>query len=113
MANMTTVLTEFSDNGNSRTFAMPAHTVAEPRLVVQKRKPALTPTAMATDEVSVVYGVKDVDGAILLGKVAFLIQFRRPANAQAGDITSALVMLKEIVNSDNFADVIAAQRWLQ
>lgn len=38
MAAMTTALTEFSTNGDSRTYTTSGHTVSNPKLVTQKRR---------------------------------------------------------------------------
>jgi hypothetical protein len=38
MAAMTTVLTEFSNNGNSRTSTLSGHSATSPKLLIEKRR---------------------------------------------------------------------------
>lgn len=71
MANMTTILTEFADNGNSRTYAAPAHTVQAPRLVIQKRTVPATLGGVSESSAKVVFGTTDALGVPLLQKISF------------------------------------------
>lgn len=113
MAAMVTTLNEFSDTGNSRTFSLAAHSVAEPRLVIQKRTVPATVDSVAEDSVKVVYGTSDIAGVALSSKVTFEISFRRPVKGDTADVASALALLREIVASDNYSSVVSSQQWLQ
>jgi len=113
MANMTTVLKEFADNGNSRTYVTSAHTVAEPRVVIQKRKiPTNQVAGVSEDSCKVVYGTSDATGP-LAQKISLEVVVRRPLNADATDLSGAIALFREMVASDNFSSVISGQLWLQ
>lgn len=113
MPAMSTPLTEYSDNGNSRTFSTTGHTALKPKLVIQKRKIASNAQASAEDHISVVYGTADAEGAILTSKVAFDVSVRRPILGDAADVTAALAVLRDIVASDEFGATVTTQNWLK
>lgn len=113
MAAMTTVLTEFSTLGNSRTMTIPAsHTVTRPRLVIQKRKVAEGNATVAEDSISVVYATEDSAGDLLSSKVAFTANVRRPVSGIAADVTSSLAVFRDIVASDEFANMVDSQEYV-
>jgi hypothetical protein len=112
MAAMATVLTEFADNNNSRTFILAGHTSVKPKLVIQKRKIALSAAASAENTVTVVYATTDVAGAILSSKISFDVTVRVPQSGDAADVAAALVVLRDIVASDEFTATLASQGWL-
>lgn len=113
MANMTTVLTEMVDNGTSRTYRRPTHTVGAPRLVIQKvRFPAST-TAIAEDSFRLVAGLQDASGVPVVSKSNFECNFRRPANMLTEDVAAELAAFRDIVNSDEFTAMVTGQAWLK
>lgn len=114
MAGMTTVLTEFADNGNSRTFTIPAsgHTAVKPRLVIQRRKVPLTASSNAEMTVAVIFATEDVDGNVLSAKTAFEASVRYPSLGDAADITAALAVFRDIVAGDEFGNAVTTQNWL-
>lgn len=112
MAAMTTVLTEFSDNGNSRTYSLSGHTFSKPKLVIQKRKVPSSETGVAEDSVKVVYGTEDSNGDLISSKIAMEVIIRRPANGISTDVDAALVVLRDIVAGDEFATMIDTQDYL-
>lgn len=113
MAAMTTVLTEFADNGNSRTYTLAGHTAVKPKLVIQRRVVATAPNASPEDSFDIVVGTSDADSAVLPGRIAFSVKVRRPIQGQATDVTAALATLKDIVNSDEFANTVTTQEWMK
>jgi hypothetical protein len=113
MAAMTTVLTEFADNGNSRTYSLSGHGALKPRIVIQKRKVATTSTSSAEDTVDVIYGTEDSAGNILPGRTSFGAVVRRPVNGDDADATAALAVFRDIVNSDEFAAMVVSQNFLK
>lgn len=113
MAAMTTVLTEFSTQGDSRTYTAPAHTVLKPVLVLQKRKIASGNAVVAEDTITVLQATVDADGAALPQKISFSATTRRPVNGQDADVTAAETLFREIIASDNFANVVDTQEYLQ
>lgn len=113
MAAMTTVLTEFADNGNSRTFSLSGHTALKPRIVIQKRKIVTNQNGSAEDTVDVVYGTEDASGNILPGRASFGANVRRPVNGNASDVSAALAVFRDIVNSDEFENMVTSQNFLK
>lgn len=112
MTVMTTALTEFADNGNSRTYVYTGHTSSEPRLVIQRRKVAAGSTSVIEDTVSVVSSTEDAAGDLLTSKVSFEAKIRRPVNGITGDVTAALAIFRDIIAGDEFANTVSTQEWL-
>jgi hypothetical protein len=112
MAAMSTVLTEFADSGNSRTYTQAAHTVEKPLLVLQKRKVPSGASVVAEDTITVLSATEDSDGAILAPRVTFAAIIRRPITGDAADVTSMLAVFRDIVAGDEFANSVSTQEWL-
>jgi hypothetical protein len=112
MAGMTTVLTEFSDKENSRTYALTGHSVLAPRLVIQKRKVPSTSSGSPESRLSVIYGTTDAEGNPLQSKVAFDVGVRYPSNGQASDVSAALAILRDIVAGDEFTAMVNSQLYV-
>lgn len=113
MPAMATVVTEFSDSANSRTYTVSGHTVAKPKLVLQKRKVGEIDGASSSDTVSIVYGTQDAAGAYLPARVVMEVTVRRPVDGIAADVTAALAVLRDIVASDEFTAVTTSQNYLK
>lgn len=114
MAVMTTALTEFQDKGNERTYTAPGHTLALPRLVLQRRKIAAgTPGSVAEDQISVLHGTTDALDVPLRARDLLTATIRRPYDGQADDLTAALALFREIVASDNFTLMVGTQGWIK
>lgn len=112
MAAMTTALTEFTDNGNSRTFIRTGHTAASPRLVIQKRKVA-NAGGVASVTISTVRSTLDASGAVLPSKVAFEFVARYPVDGTMADVTSELAVIRDIINSDEMTASVSSQGWVK
>lgn len=112
MAAMTTVLTEFADNGNSRTYTQAAHTVEQPLLVLQKRKVPSGSAVIAEDTITVLSHTEDADGVTLPQRVTFTATIRRPIGGDAADVTAMLAVFRDIVAGDEFANSVTTQEWL-
>lgn len=113
MPAMATVLTEYSDEANSRTYTVTGHTVAKPKLVIQKRKVGAVGGSSGQDTISVTYGAVDSLGAALSGRVAFDITIRRPVEAVSADVNAALAVFRDVVASDEFTAVVNTQNYLK
>lgn len=113
MPDMSTILEEFADNGNSRTYTEPTHSVVSPFLVIQKRKVPVGEQIMAEDSVSVVKATQDAESVILPQRVSLLVVVRRPITGITADVTSARNLFQEIVASGNFERMIDGSSWLQ
>jgi len=112
MAAMTTALTEFADNGDSRTYTTSGHTASKPKLVIQKRRVPVGNQQMVESTISVIHAPEDSAGAILSNKVAFSAIVRYPLDAIAADITAAETIFKDIVAGDEFLNTVDTQEWL-
>lgn len=110
---ITTALTEFSDKENARTYTVSGHTVAKPRLLIQKRSVASSVGGVSQDTLSVVYGTVDGAGIPLNSKVVFEVNIRRPQAALAADVDAAKALFREVVASDEFAAVVASQNYVK
>lgn len=113
MSAMTTQVVVYSDESNSRTYTISGHTVVKPRLLIQKRKIGAVGGASGVDNISVVYGAVDSTGAALPGRVAFEVTVRRPVEAVSADVTAALTAFKDVVASDEFANMVNTQNYLK
>lgn len=113
MSAMTTTLIQFADQGNSRTYTRAGHTYDKPKLVLQRRKIPNGKSTVAEDTITVLNGTVDPDGKALPERVSLSLTVRRPLNGADADVTDALTMLREIVASDNLANMIATQNFVQ
>lgn len=113
MAGMSTVLIEFSDMGNSRTYTQASHTALAPLLVLQKRKVPSGNQRIAEDTITVLSHTEDADGITLPERVTFTATVRRPINGDAADVTAMLAVFRDIVAGDEFANTVSTQEWLE
>lgn len=112
MAAMTTALTEFSDNGNSRTYTYTGHTASEPRLVIQRRRVPTGQTSVIEDTISVISSTEDASGELLASKVNISATIRRPVNGIASVVTAALAIFRDVIAGDEFSNTVDTQEWL-
>lgn len=112
MAAMTTALTEFSDNGNSRTYTYTGHTASEPRLVLQKRRVPAGNQSVVEDTITVLSSTEDSSGELLSSNVTMSVTVRRPKNGISADVDAVLAVLRDIVAGDEFANTVDTQEWL-
>lgn len=112
MAAMITALTEFADNGNSRTYTYTGHTASEPRLVLQKRRVPSGNQSVLEDVITVLSSTEDANGEALPSNVTFSVTLRHPKNGIAADVTAALAIFRDIVAGDEFANTVSTQEWL-
>lgn len=112
MAAMTTALTEFADNGNSRTYAQVGHTALKPQLVIQKRKVPSGNGVVAETTVDVISATVDASGITLPQKVVFSASVRYPITGTAADTTAMLAVFRDIVAGDEFANAVDTQEFL-
>lgn len=112
MAAMTTVLTEFSDKENARTYSEASHTVVKPSYVKQSRKVPVGNQVTIEDRVFVQLATEDVDGAVMPQRVGFAVTVTRPIGHDAADVTAALATFRDIVASDEFSNTVLTQEWL-
>lgn len=112
MAAMTTVLTEFSNNGNSRTSVIAGHTAIKPQLVIEKRKIPEGKSQIVEYVIKVVLATVDSDSVVLQSKVSFEATVRYPILGSSADVTRALAVFADIISGDEFANSVQTQEWL-
>lgn len=112
MTAMSTVLTEFADNGDSRTYTQEGHTVIKPMLVIQKRKVPVGNQTVAEISVAVISGTVDSESLPVTQKVNFTATVRYPINGASDDVTAMLAVFRDIIAGDEFANAVNTQEWL-
>lgn len=112
MAAMSTALTEFADNGNSRTYSLAGHTAVAPQLVLQKRKVPTGNQTIVEDSFSTLYATEDSNGDALSERVMITTTVRRPLAGIAATVTSALATHRDIIAGDEWTNTVDTQEWL-
>lgn len=112
MAVMTTVLTEFSTSGNSRTSTITGHTASLPKLVIEKRRVPEGNQTMVEYSFKVVEATQDADSITLAQKVSFEGTVRYPLLGDSTDVTAALAVFRDIIAGDEFGNSVTTQEWL-
>lgn len=110
MAAMSTILTEFSDNGNSRQYTLSDHSFSDVRKVLQKRVEGVT---VLEDQIMVLYSTTDANSAPMAQKVSFTVIVKRPRGCAAADVTSSLAVFRDIVAGDEFTNTVNTQEWVK
>lgn len=113
MAAMSTVVTEFSDLGNSRTYTYTGHTAIKPKLVLQKRKVPSGNQVVLEDSVRILVATTDPTSAVMAEKISFEVIVRRPTLGLAADVTAALATFRDVVAGDEFTATVNTQNWLK
>lgn len=112
MAAMTTVLTEFSTSGNSRTSTYSGHTAVKPKIVIEKRRVPEGNQTMVEQSIKVVEATEDADGMVLSQKVSFEAVSRYPINGDGTEVTSALAIFRDLIAGDEYANSVNTQNFL-
>lgn len=112
MAGMTTVLTEFSQNGNSRTSTYTGHTALEPKLVIEKRRVPTGNQTMVEYSCKVIDTTTDSASEVLANKVSFEAVVKYPLLGQSADVAAALAIFRDVIAGDEFGNSVNTQEWL-
>jgi len=112
MAGMTSVLTEFATQGNSRTSTLVGHTALKPKLVIEKRRVPEGNQSTAEYSGKIIIATDDAADLVLPQKVSIEVIVRYPLLGQSSDIAAALAFLRDIVAGDEFANSVTTQEWL-
>lgn len=112
MAAMTTVLTEFANNGNSRTSTLATHAAIKPRVLIEKRRVPDGNQTMIEYSCKVIFATEDANGAVLTNKVSFECVVRYPLLGASEDVTAALAVFRDVIAGDEFANSVSTQEWL-
>lgn len=113
MAAMSTALTVFADNGNSRTMTISGHTVQRPKVVIQTRIVPTGNQVMQESKLSVVHSTVDADSIVMPERVTFQALYRSPITGASADVTAALAYFRDIVASDEFTAMVNAQTFVK
>lgn len=113
MTLLVTEIVEASDSENRRTFHVDGHTVASPRLLIQKRKEAPSVTGVASDELQIVYGTADSNGEPLSSKLNISVRVARPANARSTEVDLGVALLRDLVQSTEFDNLVSSQAYFK
>lgn len=110
----TLTLTGFSDKENCRKWVLADHSVAEPRVIIQKRREAngSDPLSMQHSELSVVYGTSDSAGDPMAQKINLSLTARHPVGATLADLQAAVDSFQILVASTNFDDLVEGGLYL-
>lgn len=112
MAAQSTALTEFSTNGDSRTYTTAGHTTSNPKLVIQKRKVPSGAQVVSEVSMAVVHATEDADALVLPQKVSMQVVVRYPILSDDTAVADALVILRDIVAGDEFGNAVTTQEFL-
>lgn len=111
MAAMTTVLNEFNDSNNERTYFTTGHTTQKPKMVAVRRRTPNSANGVAETTLVVFHATEDADGNVLPQKVAMEVKIKDPVQGQSTDRDAVLVILRDIVASDEFTSLVANQSY--
>lgn len=113
MAAMSTTLTEFSTNGDSKTWTTSGHTAGMPKIVVQRRRVPVGNQTVCETTFSVIHAGVDANDVILPQKVIMSATVRYPVSVEAAAIAAVLVIFKDMVAGDEFAASVTSQNFLK
>lgn len=115
MAAMSTTLTHFSTNGDSRIWTTSGHTAARPRKVIQKRRVPSQLNQSVISELRVQRTTIDPDDKALASQVEYMVTVKYPQNIKSGetDVTDALATFRDIVASDEFGTMVSTQGFVK
>jgi len=112
MAVMTITLSEYADNGNSRTFAKSGHSFETSRLVVQSRKQPLGNITVGTTDTNVKFTTVNSDGDLLAALINLGVSSRIPRDAVEADVDEAITLLRDFVAADEFPAMVKAGTYI-
>jgi hypothetical protein len=106
-------LTEFSNSGNSRTYALDNHSAVEPHIVIQKRKVPGGNSQVAETSFDVIVATRDTEGRILKERQRISIIARSPMLGATADMDEVISRTRAIVASDEFSTAIQTQLYIK
>jgi hypothetical protein len=111
MAGQTLVLTEFSNNGNSKTSTLAAHTAIKPVLAIETRKVPTGAQTVYEYAIRLISATLDADSLPIVERVSFSVVVRMPVAGATADRDAMLVAIRDIVAGDEFGNSVATQAW--
>lgn len=113
MSQLTTPISEYSDNGNTRTYAVQGHLAAKPFLVIQKRSAPGGVNASTEMSFRVIKATTNAIGDIIPNKASVEVVVRCPNQGKPDDLQTAFTLAKEIIASDEFRASVTSLTWLK
>lgn len=110
MAVMVTVLHPFSTGEAGVVYDVDSSTSLSPRRLVQKRKVPTGKSVMVENGLTLTWATTDADTLPINEKVAIYVTVRYPKTGQMADVDAALAVMRDIVSSDEFTDVVSTSR---
>lgn len=112
MAAMSTTLTEYSTLGDKRTYTTAGHTVSKPKIVMCKRKTPVGNQVVSSFEVSVIHATEDADNLVIPQKPSMSVTVTQPINGDVADVAAILVILRDVIAGDEFANSVTTNEFL-
>lgn len=113
MAVMTTVLKEYSNGVNSRTYSLPNHSVTEPEILIQRRRVPVGNQVVASTELQFLVATKDAEGNVLPDKAGIDIKIREPIKGTHADLTALLTIARDVFASDEMTATVDTHNFLK
>lgn len=106
MAAMLTTLVIIGMQGSTVQYALPSHTAAKPRLLIQTSQPAVGAKRTSSSSLRFVMTAVDADGLVVPEKDSVEIVVKRAAYGTGVNLDAGfLTMLRDVVNGDEFANL--------
>lgn len=112
MAAMSTALTEYANNGDSRTSTTSGHTVSKPKLVIERRRVPTGNQVVHEYQFRISQATVDADGLPIPQRVSFTGKLDFPINGETAIRDAVLAMARDIVAGDEFGNSVATGEWL-
>lgn len=106
MAAMTTVLNNFQNFGDKRTYFTTGHTAEKVKICVAARKVPTGNQTIVEASFAVQHATEDDAGLVLSSRPTLTCQFRAPINGQTADITAIKAIFRDFVAADEFSSLI-------
>lgn len=109
---MLTAYAQFADNGNSRTYTGPSHTIAKPDLLIQKRKVPTSINGVSEMSSKVVLGTTDASNSPLAQRISIEVVVRVPVGAQSADVETAKARFSDLSSDAAFLASFVTQNYV-
>lgn len=113
MPTMATVLTPIGIDGAKFTYSTAGHTVQEQKVVVSASKAPSGNSRVAEQNTIVSHATKDAEGTVLNAPTSVAIKTRQSIDGQAADLDAVIAIVRDVVNSDEWANAVKTLEPLQ
>lgn len=112
MAVQTTVLTVLRDIADTRTSTTAGHTIASPKLVMERRRIPTVNQSTFESGFSVVHAAADTDGASLPQSIVIDVKVKYHKDTNPALVAAAQAIAEDIIAGDEFDTAVATGSWL-